>query len=153
MTIAIDPHRGYSGRAPAKSGADLGGSGSKRRISAPSSVRRFFCCQPMYYGGGCSLDTFGYAGFLLPLSANECPVVAHPFLAERCDDSSAKGVSPMAIRLFPARNPSRERASAHRAMAKAALFSDSSAAVRLRRYNSHIQKARAFEAQLQEVAQ
>jgi hypothetical protein len=32
-------------------------------------------------------------------------------------------------------------------MAKSALFADSSAAVRLKRYNSHIEKARALEAQ------
>ncbi|MBB3140227.1 hypothetical protein FHR96_001079 [Halomonas organivorans] len=46
------------------------------------------------------------------------------------------------------------RAAAHRAMAKSALFSDSSAAVRLRRYNHHIQKARRLEARVagQEVA-
>lgn len=52
----------------------------------------------------------------------------------------------MAIRLYPARKPSKSRALAHRAMAKAALFSDSSAAVRLKRYNSHIEKARLLEA-------
>ncbi|MDR5900433.1 hypothetical protein QC823_15830 [Halomonas vilamensis] len=40
------------------------------------------------------------------------------------------------------------RASAHRAMAKSALFADSSARTRLNRYNSHIQKAEALEARL-----
>ncbi|MCL7939153.1 hypothetical protein M8009_02380 [Halomonas sp. ATCH28] len=47
------------------------------------------------------------------------------------------------------------RASAHRAMARAALFSDSSAAVRLKRYNHHMTKARTLEAAAgaQEVAQ
>ena len=38
------------------------------------------------------------------------------------------------------------RAAAHRAMARAALFSDSSAAVRLRRFNAHMAKARRLEA-------
>lgn len=41
-------------------------------------------------------------------------------------------------------NPS--RAGAHRAMAIAALRSDSSLSVRLRRYNQHMAKARALEA-------
>ncbi|MFU1517427.1 hypothetical protein ACM25P_02695 [Vreelandella alkaliphila] len=50
------------------------------------------------------------------------------------------------MKLFPTRNPS-ARAAAHRAMAKSALFSDSSAAVRLKRYNHHIEKARALEAE------
>jgi len=46
------------------------------------------------------------------------------------------------------RNPSalRERASAHRAMALAALRNDSSLSVRLRRYNHHMSSARALEA-------
>ncbi|MGM0913278.1 MAG: hypothetical protein ACQEXC_05810 [Pseudomonadota bacterium] len=50
-------------------------------------------------------------------------------------------------RLFPTptRSPS-ARAAAHRAMARAALFSDSSARVRMRRYNAHMAKARAFDA-------
>ncbi|PJX15637.1 hypothetical protein CWI66_00665 [Halomonas sp. 141] len=38
------------------------------------------------------------------------------------------------------------RAAAHRAMAKAALFADSSASVRLRKYNHHIEKAQQLEA-------
>lgn len=47
----------------------------------------------------------------------------------------------------PARNPSTQsRASAHRAMALAALRSDSSLSVRLRRYNQHMAKVRALEA-------
>ncbi|MNG38778.1 hypothetical protein D3C84_1266010 [compost metagenome] len=48
----------------------------------------------------------------------------------------------------PARNPSalRDRAAAHRAMAIAALYADSSLSVRLKRYNHHITKARALTA-------
>jgi len=47
----------------------------------------------------------------------------------------------------PARNPSvlRQRASAHRAMALAALRADSSLSARLRRYNHHMKVARALE--------
>ncbi|MFC0708869.1 hypothetical protein [Azorhizophilus paspali] len=44
-------------------------------------------------------------------------------------------------------NPSKARAAAHRAMALAALRADSSLYVRLRRYNHHINIARALEAQ------
>lgn len=48
-------------------------------------------------------------------------------------------------------NPSalRERASAHRSMALAALRSDSSLAVRLARYNQHMTTARSLEAEAQ----
>lgn len=49
------------------------------------------------------------------------------------------------MKLFPTRSLS-SRAAAHRAMAKSALFSDSSAAVRLKRYNHHIDKAQQLEA-------
>lgn len=44
-------------------------------------------------------------------------------------------------------NPSKARAAAHRAMALAALRADSSLSVRLRRFNRHMAKARALEAQ------
>ncbi|MBE0398996.1 hypothetical protein EI168_02590 [Halomonas sp. FME1] len=49
------------------------------------------------------------------------------------------------LRLFLTPNPSK-RAAAHRAMAKAALFADTSASTRLKRYNHHIEKARHLEA-------
>lgn len=42
-------------------------------------------------------------------------------------------------------NTSKNRAAAHRAMALAALRSDSSLRSRLARYNSHMEKARALE--------
>ncbi|XGA78581.1 hypothetical protein OR573_08560 [Halomonas sp. CH40] len=44
------------------------------------------------------------------------------------------------------------RAAAHRAMAKSALFADSSARARLARYNAHIEKAEALEARALEAA-
>lgn len=50
----------------------------------------------------------------------------------------------MAIRLYPTLSAS-ARAAAHRAMARSALFSDSSASVRLKRYNHHMEKARGFD--------
>lgn len=54
------------------------------------------------------------------------------------------------MRHAPARNPSalRDRASAHCAMAVAALHSDSSLSNRLRRYSGHMALARALEAEV-----
>lgn len=49
------------------------------------------------------------------------------------------------LRLFLTPNPSK-RAAAHRTMAKAALFADTSVSTRLKRYNHHIDKARHLEA-------
>ncbi len=43
-------------------------------------------------------------------------------------------------------NPSKNRAAAHRAMARAALRSNSSLSARLKRYNQHMAEARALEA-------
>ncbi len=48
------------------------------------------------------------------------------------------------LSLNPTSNAS--RAAAHRAMAKAALYSDSSGSVRMNRYNNHMEKARELEA-------
>lgn len=44
------------------------------------------------------------------------------------------------------------RAAAHRAMAKAALFADSSASTRLKRYNHHIEKAQQLETRLSDAS-
>ncbi|WP_447530108.1 hypothetical protein [Vreelandella sp. TE19] len=44
------------------------------------------------------------------------------------------------------------RADAHRAMAKAALYADSSTRTRLKRYTNHIEKAQQLEAQALEAA-
>ncbi|WP_386081805.1 hypothetical protein ACFIOZ_01635 [Vreelandella sp. F11] len=44
------------------------------------------------------------------------------------------------------------RAAAHRAMAKAALFANSSTRTRLTRYNHHIEKAQQLEARALETA-
>ncbi|MDP3535716.1 MAG: hypothetical protein Q8S08_10040 [Halomonas sp.] len=68
--------------------------------------------------------------------------------------SKHKGATPMAqLRLsnLITRNLS-SRAAAHRAMAKAALFADSSTRTRLNRYNHHIAKAQQLEARLSDTA-
>ncbi|WP_339935201.1 hypothetical protein [Vreelandella glaciei] len=44
------------------------------------------------------------------------------------------------------------RAAAHKALAKAALYADSSTRTRLKRYNHHIEKAQQLEAQALETA-
>ena len=82
-------------------------------------------------------------------SANLRTVVSIPCLAASGDDSyKSNGVSLMhtlSLRLH-ALNPSRiQRAKAHRAMALAALRSDSSLKNRLSRYNYHAEKARQLE--------
>lgn len=134
----------YVARVAANSAADLGRSEVTRRTSATTMMGAFFVPAMRY--GGCAWDTFGCAGSRVCRSANPRTVAPIRCLAAAGDDSTTHGVRPMAsFRLFPTRNPS-ARAAAHRAMARAALFSDSSAAVRLKRYNHHMSKARRLEA-------
>jgi len=136
--------RGYAHLVTANSVADLGRSNYPRRTSAAPVLGAFFV--PATRNGGCAWDTFGCAGSLGCRSANPRTVAPIRCLAAAGDDSTIQGVTPMAIsRLFPTRNPS-ARAAAHRAMARAALFADSSAAVRIKRYNYHAQKARDLDA-------
>lgn len=146
MLTAISS-RGYSSVVAAKSVTGRRNPNESRRNSAPTLAGAFFVPAKCY--GGWLWAGFGLAGFLD--SRYSYPAISR-LQSRRKDvgDSMNQGVSPMQ---FPTRKPSKARALAHRAMAKAALFSNSSTAVRLRRYNDHMDRARAVEAQLQEVAQ
>lgn len=138
--LTFGPITRYASPAAAKSAAGFGDPELQRRTSAPMTGAFFV---PVSYGG-CAWETFGSAGFLCDRFAN-LRTVAPIFLARDLGDSKHKGVTPMAKLRLPLTRSS--RAAAHRAMAKAALFSDSSAAVRLKRYNHHMSKARHLEAQ------
>ena len=144
MMLTTTSAPAYYRPAAAKSAADLGRSNHTRRTSANTMTGAFFVSAMRY--GGCAWDTFGCAGSRVCRSANPRTVAPIRCLAAAGDDSTTHGASPMAItRLFPTRNLS-QRAAAHRAMARAALFADSSASTRLKRYNHHIKKARHLEA-------
>ena len=124
----------------AKSVAGFGDPINSRRTSAHRDTGAFFMPDHRDYGG-CAWETSGSAGFLESRFANLR--TATPILfGDSGDGSSTLGATPMQ---FPTRNPS-ARAAAHRAMARAALFSDSSTRTRLKRYNHHMSKARAFDA-------
>ena len=138
MTLQRLPMPLYASRAGAKSSAGIDSPNTSRRTSALLDGACF--ASPLWVAVRGSLRA---AGFLECRSVNP-RTVAHPSIDSEPGDSSTLGVTPM--KLFPTRNPS-ARAAAHRAMAKSALFSDSSAAVRLKRYNHHIEKARALEAE------
>lgn len=118
---------------------DLGRSSINRRTSAKQHTGAFLL--PAFYGS-CARDTFGCAGFLFARSANPRTAATIPRLAAN-GGSSQIGATPMQHAL----NPSRLRAAAHRRMAFAALRTHSSAAVRLSRYQHHMAKARALEAE------
>lgn len=125
--------------------ADLGRSKISRRTGAhPKNAGAFFVrVAPCF--GGCARDAFGRAGFLESRSANPRTVTAIPRLAASGGDSLTLGAPPMKHALIPSA-ALKARAAAHRAMALAALSSNSSLSVRLRRYNQHQLIARDLEA-------
>ena len=117
---------------------------SKRRTSARKTIAGAFFVPAMSLYGGRAWETFGSAGCLLSRFANLRTAATHNRLATVCGSSSpVTGAPPM--KHLHALNPSRLRAAAHRRMAFAALRADSSAAVRLSRYQHHMAKARALD--------
>lgn len=152
--------RNYAYLAAAKSVAGRRGPNDTKAHKRPQPIAgAFFVPAISCYGGLCG-DTFGCAGFLCARSANPVQPVTIPCVAASGDGSqNHKGTNTMT--LLHALNPSvirkatqqalADRAAAHRAMAIAALRSDSSLKHRLARYNHHMDIARALEAV--EVAQ
>lgn len=129
----------YASPVPANSGAGRRGPECKRRISAHHEAGVFFVPGLRVYGG-CAWEA---SACRVPFAPVREPAYSHPHrFAATGGGSKAKGATPMHIPTF---KPS-ARAAYHRACAKAALFADSSAAVRLKRYNAHMAKARLLEA-------
>lgn len=141
----------YANRAGAKSSAGNLTPTYPRRISAPILTALFLCPSVMAAVRGQA------SAWPVPLDAGcEIPrtVASNENLTSK-GDSNIQGVTPMALlRLSNVITRSLSgRAAAHRAMAKAALFADSSASTRLKRYNYHIEKAQQLEARLSDTAQ
>lgn len=133
-------HSGYGFQVTANSVTGFDGPMSRRRTSAaPLLTAGAFFVPAVRVYGGCAWETERSAGFLLPRSVNLRTAATPNRLTAIRGSSSAKGASHMKT-LHPS-----SRAAAFRAMARAALRSDSSLAVRLRRYNQHMATARAIE--------
>ncbi|KUJ88710.1 MAG: hypothetical protein XD36_0947 [Halomonas sp. 54_146] len=149
LTSATNP--GYASKAGAKSSAGNLTPTYPRRISAPILTALFLCPSVMAAVRGQA------SAWPVPLDAGcEIPrtVASNENLTSK-GDSNIQGVPPMtaSIRLSSLITRSlKGRAAAHRAMAKAALFADSSTRTRLKRYNSHIEKAQQLEARALEAA-
>lgn len=148
--LTFTPKPRYSSRAGAKSSAGRGNPSSNRRTSAPIDGAFLM---PVSYGG-CAWDAFERAGFLFDRFSTPRMVATQSRGKDR-GDSNQIGVSPMTASFRLSNLVTRSlkgRAAAHRAMAKAALFADSSVRTRLKRYNSHIEKAQQLEARALEAA-
>ena len=106
----------------------------------------FVPAMPLY--GGRAWETFGSAGFQVSRFANLRTAATHNRLAT-VRGSSENKLGASAMSHLHALNPfsNRNRIAAYKARAFAALRSDSSLSVRLSRYQSAMEKARALEAQ------
>lgn len=144
LAIALLALPGYSAPVTANSVTGFSGPKTTRRTSAPSPTAGAFFVPSIRFYGGCAWETARSAGFRVSRSANLRTAATLIRLAANRGSSTTHGAIPM--KLFPARNPSSSRAAAYRARALAALRSDSSLSVRLRRYNAAMTKARALEA-------
>ncbi len=128
----------YSVAVAANSAIESGSSEISRR-TAPR--KRFFCAHFMV---GCAWEAFAPAGFLDTGLPDPC-TVRHPSSGSDAADSKNQGVPPMKTLSLPiAAQIKRGRIAAHKAMARAALHADSSLSTRLKRYNSHMDRARAI---------
>ena len=141
MTLAIPPCWRYGLPVTVNPVADLGRSFNLAR-RRPIPLQALFCV--------CTFELWRLCvGHLrvcrVPSSRSANPRTAaspNSLGRERWQLHIKLGASPMTTR-----NPSKARASAHRAMALAALRSNSSLSVRLNRYNHHRAIQRALEAQ------
>lgn len=141
-TLANQSQPRYGLPVAANSATGFSGPNYPRRTSAaPPTAGAFFVPAVRVYGG-CAWETEGSAGSLGCRSANLRTAATPNRLAAIRGSSSIQGAIPMKH----TRNPSSSRAAAYRARALAALRSDSSLSVRLRRYNEAMTKARALEA-------
>lgn len=137
----------YAELAGAKSSARFGDLNYTRRTGALRYRIGAFFASIRYVMDGLCGETFVSAGFRVCRFANPAQSVLQSVWRQWLTaPSSIRGVRPMAkSRLFLTLIPSK-RAAAHRAMAKAALFTNASASARLKRYNHHIEKACRLEA-------
>ena len=140
--VASIPARMYRPAVAAKSAAQVWRPGEEIGAQAPHpTAGAFFVpAHPVY--GGCARETFGSAGCLTSRFANLRTAATLNRLATIRGSSSTLGAEPMNTLI-----PSKIRALAHRNMALSALRANSSLSVRLKRYNHHMDQARALEAQ------
>ena len=140
LVVARLKTRRYALGVAANSATGFDGPSTYRRTGAPISIAGAFFVPAFRFYGGCAWETFGSAGVLYARSVNLRTAATLIRLTANRGSSSHTGALPM-----HALNPSKIRASAHRAMALAALHANSSLRIRLARYNSHMEKARSLE--------
>lgn len=141
-SVARNEFHGYRSSVAANSATGFGDPITVRRTGALITIAGAFFvpAHPVY--GGCARETLGSAGCLTSRFANLRTAATLNRLATIRGSSSTLGAEPMNTLI-----PSKIRALAHRRMALSALRANSSLSVRLKRYNHHMDQARALEAQ------
>jgi hypothetical protein len=137
---------GYSIPVAAKSAAGCGSPNRQRRTGALSCIAGAFFMPVIMFYGSRAREAFGPTGLLL------CPRSSTPAYGCHPSCGSDVGSSPLDIGAPQmknhAQNPSvTNRIAALKSRAISALHANSSLKVRLNRYNSAMQKARALESQ------
>ena len=140
FTLASQHQRRYGSPVTVNPVAGFGDPITVRRTSATVPKAGAFFMPATSFYGGCARDTFGYAGCLTSRFANLRTAATQYRLATISGGSPTLGAVPMQT----TRNPS-THAAAWKARAFAALRSDSSLSVRLRRYNEAMARARSLE--------
>ena len=148
LKLAVPTSRRYGLPVTVNPVAGFGDPNYKLAHMRPKTIAGAFFVSAMPLYGGRAWETFGSAGCQLARFANLRTAATHNRLATVCGSSTTQvGAPPMehlhALNPFSTRN----RIAAYKARALAALRSDSSLSVRLARYQSAMDKARALEAQ------
>ncbi|MDU2590504.1 MAG: hypothetical protein E7C81_05075 [Atopobium sp.] len=141
MTLAIPPCWRYGLPVTVNPVADLGRSFNLAR-RRPIPLQALFLRLHIRVMAAVRGTPSGVPGAKFPVGQPAYSCLPNSLGRERWQLHIKLGASPMTTR-----NPSKARASAHRAMALAALRSNSSLSVRLNRYNHHRAIQRALEAQ------
>jgi len=141
FTLARQHQQRYGSPVTVNPVAGRRGPNIKLAHKRPTPTAGAFFVPVMSCYGGCAWEAFGLAGSQLARSANP-RTAATPirFAANRGSSTTQVGAPPMQT----TRNPS-THAAAWKARAFAALRSDSSLSVRLRRYNEAMARARSLE--------
>lgn len=143
--ITLAPTRSRMYRLPVAANSAAGFDGPKitRRTGAPIPIAGAFFVPAVPCYGSCAWGAFGRAGFRVSRSVNPRTAATHIRLTANRGSSTTHGAIPMRTTLSI--NPSKSHAAAWKARAFAALRSDSSLSVRLRRYNEAMARARSLE--------
>ncbi|QIH10578.1 ash family protein [Pseudomonas sp. BIOMIG1BAC] len=141
-SVACDELRGYRSSVAANSATGRRNPNLRRRTGAPFRLLALFLCSQSRVMAAVCGQASAWPGSFFPGIPTPCTAATQSRRKDRGSSSAKEGATPMNALI-----PSKIRALAHRRMALSALRARSSLSVRLKRYNHHMDQARALEAQ------